>query len=93
MPDRRRGGAALDLRVGIIRDESDLVHLSQRFTILFGDVAGLDQVKTERSNESAMRLDDFGLERLFDGQQGCARGIEHRVTGAIAGAIQIGGIE
>lgn len=93
MPDRRRGGAALNLGIGIIRDEPDLVDLSERFTILFGDVAGLDQVKTERSDESAVRFDDFGLERLFDGQQGRARGIEHRVIGTIAGAIQIGGIE
>jgi hypothetical protein len=93
MPDRRRGGAALDLRVGIIRDESDLVHLSERFTILFGDAAGLDQMKTECSDESAVRFDDFGLERLFDGQQRSARGVEHPAIGAISGAIQIGGIE
>ncbi len=82
--DRRQYRLAVDFLVRIVRDETDLIHLSHGFAVLDRDVTWFDEVLTESGDEAAVSLDGFRFDLLIARQQCRARRIEDRIIGAIA---------
>jgi hypothetical protein len=73
--NRRRCRLAIDLCVRVVGDETDLVRLPQRSTVLRGNTAGLDEMKTEGGDKPAMSLDHLRFDGIIAGKQCRACGI------------------
>ncbi len=84
---------AVDFLIGVIRDETNLVDLAERFAVLRRDNAWLYQVQTKSGDEAAVGLDALGLDGRVGGLQCGAGRVEHSVVGAIARAAKIAGVE
>jgi hypothetical protein len=87
--NRRNRGFAVDLFVRVIRADTDLIGLPQRFAVLQGNATGLDEMQAEGGDEAAVSPDQFGLDGFRACKQRSPRRIRHRIVGPIASSIQI----
>ena len=84
------GSGKTTLSKAMMGQQPKLLRAIQRASQLLRQPTGLDQLEPEGRDETAMGLGRLGLDLV--GERG-ARGIEHRVVGAIAGAVRVSGIE
>ncbi len=73
----------------VIRNQSQIFDFIQCFTKFDINQTGLDQLKTETGNQTAMCLDGEHFIGFLKSHECGSRGVKHRVAGAIACAICI----